>query len=108
MKNIVFLLLILCPNMDIIRTTIYDFSALKNFFEKNRKSTVFFSILPTNEEKTKNRHLVAYFEKPEKKRQNFAGFPSIFRIFWLFVLHFRAKMKKIKKKKKRRVFLFSP
>ena len=55
-KSLGLFLLILCPNMDIIRTTIYDFSALtkeKQFLEKNRKNTIFFSIVPTYEEKTK-------------------------------------------------------
>ena len=60
--------------MGIIRTTIYNFSALKNNFLKKTEKTLFFSILPTNEENTGNRHLVAYFKKSEKKRQNFAGF----------------------------------
>jgi hypothetical protein len=41
---------------------------------KKTEKTLFFSMLPTNEGKHKNRHLVAYFEKSEKKRQNFAGF----------------------------------
>ena len=42
-----------------------------------------------------------------KKRQNFAGFPSIFRILLPFLWNFRAKTKTIKKKQKRRVFVFS-
>jgi hypothetical protein len=53
-----------------------------------------------------NRHLVAYCENSEKKRQNFAGFPSNFRICWLFFWNFMAKIKKFKKKKKDVFFCF--
>jgi hypothetical protein len=47
MKNIGLFLLILCPNMDIIRPTIYDFSALKKkkkkIFKKTEKTLLFFN-----------------------------------------------------------------
>jgi hypothetical protein len=76
--------------------------------KKILEKTLFFSILPTNEEKRENRHLVAYFEKSEKNVKILQVFPQFFRIFWLFLLHFWAKMNYIKKKKKKTCFFVFP
>ena len=115
MKKVVFLLFILCPNMGIIRITIHNFSALKKkkkkILEKNRKNTMFFQFCPQMRKKQKNCQKSSFsciLWKIRKKRQNFAGFSSIFRLFLLLFWHPTAKMKKFKKNKKRRVFSFSP
>ena len=94
--------------MDIIRTTIYDFPALKKktFLKKTEKTLFFFQFCPQMRKKRKNRHLVAYFEKSEKKRQNFAGFPSIFRFFGFVFCILGQKWKNLRKKKRRVFFVF--
>ena len=80
MKNKCVCLLTLCPNTGIIRThDIYDFSALKKnkkkFLKKTEKTLFFYRFCPQMRKKRKNQILYAYFEKSEKKRQNFADFP---------------------------------
>ena len=111
-KKLVFFLFILCSNMGIIRTTIYDFSALKKkkkIIEKNRKNTIIFSFCPQMMKKRKNRQKSSFsciLWKIWKKRQNFTCFPSIFRLFWLFFWHPTAKMKNLRKKKKTCFFVF--
>jgi hypothetical protein len=94
MKNIVFVLLILCPNMDIIRTTIYDFSALKKKKKKKKileKNTICFQFCLQMRKKRKNRQLVAFFEKSKKKVKILQVFPQFFELFLAFVFAFEGK-----------------
>ncbi len=68
---------IACPNIDIIRTNIYDLLPLK----KQDKFLLFLSMLPTNVKKLKNQNLVAYFEKSGKNVKHLQIFLKLFEFF---------------------------